>query len=416
MLAIVTTHPIQYQVPLWRALAADGRVPFEVWFLTRHGAEVTRDKEFGKSFAWDVDPLEGYPHRFLRVNPDWDVNRFAGVRLSEPLGPLIRERGVRAVWLQGWQVMAYWQAARQARAVGAAVWLRGESNDMAPRPAWKRLLRRVVLGQLFRRVDHFLCIGSANRRMYAAMGVPPERLHMAPYCVDNERFATQADELRAQRAELRKGWNIPEDAFCVLFCGKFIVKKRPIDVVEAVKRLVARGARLEAGAVHLLFVGSGELGSELRAACDVAFDADKVPSLDHAKAKKSLASSLAPLASNDAPRASFAGFLNQTQIPRAYAAADCLVLPSDHGETWGLVVNEAMASGLPCVVSDACGCAEDLVEPPFRYPCGDVEALAGAIAHVMKNREAVAVRCRERVTAFDLDATVEAVVRIWNHG
>jgi glycosyltransferase involved in cell wall biosynthesis len=76
------------------------------------------------------------------------------------------------------------------------------------------------------------------------------------------------------------------------------------------------------------------------------------------------------------PRASFTGFLNQTEISRAYVAADCLVLPSDHGETWGLVVNEALASGLPCLVSDACGCAEDLAGPQFSFPLGDVGVLA----------------------------------------
>ncbi len=435
MLSIVTTHPIQYQVPLWRSLAADGRVPFEVWFLTRHGAEVTRDKEFGKSFAWDVDPLEGYPHRFLRVNEGWDVNRFWGVRLAEPLGPLIRERGVRAVWLQGWQVMAYWQAAWQAKAAGAEVWLRGESNDLAPRPAWKRLLRRAVLGRLFSKVDHFLCIGSANRRLYEAMGVPQEKLHSAPYCVDNARFAKEAGEsrnsefgnrslaaairnsefgnrnlesgIRNPKSEIRNSWKIPEDAFCVLFCGKFIGKKRPGDLVAAARRLVNSecGVR-SAETCHLLFVGSGEMGDVLRSACEIAFDAENPNS-----ELRTPNSGFEPR-----PRASFTGFLNQTQIPRAYAAADCLVLSSDHGETWGLVVNEAMASGLPCVVSDACGCAEDLVEPELRYRCGDVGALAKAIAHVRDNREALAARCRERVKAFDLGATVDAVAGIWKHG
>ena len=49
MVAILTTHPIQYQVPLWQALARDGRVPFEVWYLTNHGAEISRDRELRPS-------------------------------------------------------------------------------------------------------------------------------------------------------------------------------------------------------------------------------------------------------------------------------------------------------------------------------------------------------------------------------
>ena len=80
------------------------------------------------------------------------------------------------------------------------------------------------------------------------------------------------------------------------------------------------------------------------------------------------------------PPASFVGFLNQTEISRAYVAADCLVLPSDHGETWGLVVNEALASGLPCLVSDACGCAEDLAGDEFSFPMGNLNVLADKLA------------------------------------
>ena len=85
---------------------------------------------------------------------------------------------------------------------------------------------------------------------------------------------------------------------------------------------------------------------------------------------------------------SFTGFLNQTEISKAYIAADCLVLPSESTETWGLVVNEAMASNLPCIASDACGCAEDLVapiSPQLRFPLGDISAIAAAIQSIMSD-------------------------------
>ena len=67
MLAILTTHPIQYQVPFWQALAKDGRVPFEVWYLTDHGAKPSLDREFGRTFAWDIEMLAGYPHRIIEA-------------------------------------------------------------------------------------------------------------------------------------------------------------------------------------------------------------------------------------------------------------------------------------------------------------------------------------------------------------
>jgi len=376
VLAILTTHPIQYQVPLWQALARDGRVPFEVWYLCDHAVRATADPEFGRTFAWDLGQgsLEGYPHRFLRTNPRRSLRPadFFGLRLQEPLAPLFREKNVSALWIQGWQKLAYWQAVAQAKSAGVEVWLRGETNDLAPPGGGlRRWLKRTRLRWLFSRVDRFLCIGTANRRFYTQHGVPATRMFAAPYGVDHARFAAQASALRSRRAEIRAQWGIAADAFCVLFCGKFIPKKRPFDLVQASAQL----AKSDAAAVHLLFVGSGVLGGDLRRACDVVFDAETT------------ARSSAQPDDSLRPRASFAGFLNQVEISRAYVAADALVLPSDHGETWGLVVNEAMASGLPCVVSDAIGCGEDLVttvDDALRFPLGDAARLGGALTRVRR--------------------------------
>ena len=110
---------------------------------------------------------------------------------------------------------------------------------------------------------------------------------------------------------------------------------------------------------HLLFVGAGALECSLRTA-----------------------------AADSGISCSFAGFLNQTEIPNAYAATDCLVLPSDSGETWGLVVNEAMACGLPAIVSDRVGCREDLIVEGITghsFPFGDIPALAGRMREMASN-------------------------------
>jgi glycosyltransferase involved in cell wall biosynthesis len=378
VLVILTTHPIQYQVPVWRALAADGRVAFEVWYLTRHGVAPSRDAEFGETFRWDIDLLSGYPHRFLDGGEGVSPADFWACRLRGPLALQLRAAGARALWIQGWQVLAYWQAVRAARAAGCEVWLRGESNDLAPQPLWKQTLRRLRLGRLMSRVDRFFFIGSANRRLYQSFGVAQERLYRSPYAVDNARFAGQAQALRGKRAELRRAWTIPDEAFCVLFCGKFIAKKRPQDLVAAA-RLLRDDGRLPG--IHLLFAGAGALEAELRAQC--------VRELGEGAA-------------------SFTGFLNQSEISRAYVAADCLVLPSDFGETWGLVVNEALASGLPCLVSEACGCAEDLAGRDFTFPLGDVAALAGKLARV---RSGELRRAPAELPA--IGDTVDAVAQAW---
>lgn len=102
---------------------------------------------------------------------------------------------------------------------------------------------------------------------------------------------------------------------------------------------------------------------------------------------------------------SFTGFLNQGEIATAYVAADCLVLPSD-SETWGLVVNEAMACGLPAIVSEACGCVPDLIDDEvtgYGFPCGDIAALTGLmarVAHTSGVAAALSVGAGQRIASF----------------
>ena len=401
MLAILTTHPIQYQVPLWQALAKDGRVPFEVWYMTDRHTRISHDREFGKSFAWDLEMLEGYRYRFLNVAPGATPGSFWRCRLSEDLATRLKNSGARALWIQGWQVAAYWQAAWSAERACVELWLRAESNDLKYVPPWKRMLKQWMLGQLFRRVDHFLYIGIANRRLYEKYGASSEKLHATPYAVDNERFARQAAELKPQRVALRLRWGIADDAFCILFCGKFIPKKHPSDLIAAALLLHDNGQMPK---VHLLFVGSGELGGELRQGCSVVFDAD--------------AGGLQTLSLNDGswrPPATFAGFLNQKEISQAYVAADCLALPSDSGETWGLVVNEAMASGLPCAASRACGCTNDLLSPDWperTFGPGDPAGLANSFVQIYRGDRSGQAE-RRRISSYSIQATLDQVTRLY---
>lgn len=349
MLVIVTSHPIQYQAPLWRALAATG-LKFEVWFLTPHAVKPSFDREFGRTFAWDADLLRGYPHRFLPVKEGWQLNRFRGIRLSTDWKTLLREAGATSLWLEGWRFSTLWRAAQAGRRLNLKMILRGETNDLEARSGPRAALRGILLRRYFALFDHFLCIGTANRRFYEKSGVRPDRLISAPYAVDNGHFSRQAAEARPARHEWRRQNGIPIDAVVPLFCGKMIAKKRPLDFVRAAAAWQPRLQR----PLHLLFAGDGELQETVRAEM----------------MQRSL-------------QGTFLGFCNQGAMPAVYAAADLLVLPSDHGETWGLVVNEAMAAGLPCAVSDRCGCAEDLVrtlDPRRVAACGDTNELAGAMA------------------------------------
>ena len=143
--------------------------------------------------------------------------------------------------------------------------MRGDTNTRSNAGGIKQDLKRIVLRRLLKRVDHFLCVGEANRQFYLRQGVCEDQLASAPHCVDNSRFAAQADAMRSERDALRKRWEIPASAFCVLFCGKLVEKKRPLDLVEAVKRLNGTAAGKP---VHVLFAGAGELEAALRNAAD----------------------------------------------------------------------------------------------------------------------------------------------------
>jgi glycosyltransferase involved in cell wall biosynthesis len=355
------------------------------------------DTGFRRRLAWDIDLLAGYDYAFIEgVQATAPQNSFLWLKLKHGFGEVLKVQGVRALWVQGWQVAAYWQAVWEARRVGVEVWLRGETNLRSNGTLPTLGLKRAVLRRLLRRVDRFLYIGEANRVFYASQGIPPTQMIRAPYCVDNERFAEQASRLRPLRQELRRKWCIPDDAFCFLFIGKFTPKKRPTDLVTAVQRLQEEGTGRP---LHILFVGTGELDEAVRRSCMIAFDA----------------AGLSTRSTEGAPLASFVGFLNQTEVSQAYVAADCLVLPSDAGETWGLVVNEAMASGLPCVTSDTCGCAEDLilpVRPELCYPVADVERLQRSLRAVMATPPSGDL-LQDHIRKYDLLHTVEAVEQLY---
>src|SRR6266480_3431300 len=335
--------------------------------MSDQGLEARFDPGFGKSLSWDIDLLGGYESEFLDTYKGRRSDSFWWLRLRPGFGSALRGMGADALWIQGWQVAAYWQAVFEARQASTEVWLRGETNPRSSAGRIGRLFKRRLLREFLRRVDRFLYIGEANRQFYLEQGIDEGRLVSAPYCVDNARFATAAAAARSERDRIRAEWRIPADAFCFLFAGKMIAKKRPLDITRATQRLQNA---LQEKKIHLLWVGTGELGDELTQSCYACFDALRQTSV------------YAPNRHN-APNASFIGFLNQSEISRAYVAADCLVLPSDAQETWGLVVNEAMASGLPCIVSNACGCAEDLVKPirpDLCYAVGDITALERAMA------------------------------------
>ena len=206
-LAVVTSHPIQYQVPLWRALADDSRVDPHVFYLSRHGLERRTDRDFGAAFAWDIDLLDGYESSFVRnLRERTPPGRFLS-HINPGIGRALGRHRPHAVLFSGLRNPSALAALLRARSKRIPCLYRSESSVLDPHGgvalrsgAW-----------LIHRTQAVLPIGTANDRYYDRIGYPPGRRFLSPYAVDNRHFRASAVEQVAARA----GLGLPgEDSSC----------------------------------------------------------------------------------------------------------------------------------------------------------------------------------------------------------
>jgi glycosyltransferase involved in cell wall biosynthesis len=283
------------------------------------------------------------------------------------------------VLVPGWHSITMIRALFATRRAGIPVLYRGDTNNMAAPAGWRRLAWHAKTRALLALYSGYLSVGSRSREYLLAHGVSPTRVFASRHAVDNDCFAAiSAAHLTASgRVASRAECGAHPDDFLVLFAGKLDAQKRPFDAVRAV-------ASMGPNAV-LAIAGSGDLDG------DICAEAAR------------LGVRIAPL-----------GFVNQSRLGAVYAAADCLVLPSAH-ESWGLVVNEAMATGLPVVVTDRVGCAPDLVTPGETGEIcrvGDHADLARALERVRSRgaRGTMADACRTRVARHSFTAATTGLL------
>lgn len=345
-LCVLTTHPIQYMAPWFRALAQEPELELDVVFLRELDA-AQQGVGFGQAFQWDVPLRQGYPNRVVGVSEG--IRSLPGALLR--LRRAILESRPDALLITGWNEPGLAVAYPLARLLGVPVILRGESNALRRRSALTKLLHRLLLSL----VSAVVVIGRANRQFYLDNGVAADRLFAGAYFVESDRMVEMAEAHAGDRAGLRAANGFGGADFVFAFVGKHVPFKRPMLLVEA-----AALARQRGWPVKLLFAGSGELTADLKRRADEL----GVP-------------------------VHFTGFLNQTEMWKAYVPADAFVLPSTNGETWGLVTNEAMLFGLPVIVSDQVGCGPDLVidgETGYVFS-GGAEGLADAMERLLMRRD-----------------------------
>lgn len=324
-LAIVSTHPIQYYAPLFQWLARSPAIRPRIFFTwSQTAAASVADPGFGRSIAWDIPLLEGYEYEFVpNVASRPGTEHFWGLRNPSLVGAIEAWRP-DAVLVFGWHAASHLGALRHFKG-RTPVLFRGDSTLLDRSSRWRMAARRVALTWVYRHIDVAVSVGSNNRDYFRWCGVPEERIAFAPHAIDTKRFSDPDGTHEAQAARWRRELAIPAAARTLVYAGKLVPKKDPMLLLEAFLQGGAAGH-------HLVFVGDGVLGADLRARAAARTDVHFLP------------------------------FQNQGAMPAVYRLGNVFVLPSrGPGETWGLAVNEAMASGRPVIAGSKVGGARDLI-------------------------------------------------------
>lgn len=353
------SHPIQYFSPLLKELAR--HTELEVCYFSDVSLRNNKDAGFGTTIKWDIPLLEGYRSDFLKnlIKTKPVSNGFFDVFNPSVIGKL-RKTKHKIVIVNGWSYSSNWLVFLFGKLFGKEIWLRAESPLNQELRKSKKILfiKKILLKHILFRflVDKFLYIGSQNKAFYQYYGVTQEdRLIYTPYAVDNISFRNESKRLASQKDAIRKELSIPLDKKIILYSGKYIQKKRPLDLLQAFSRIGNQD-------YLLIFMGEGELRTEM----------------EHFITKKRLNNVI------------LTGFVNQSQISKYYSIADVFVMCSGMGETWGLSVNEAMNFGLPVLVSETCGSSFDLVQDGingYTFKEGDVAALAQKLDSILSSDE-----------------------------
>ena len=321
-LAIIITHPIQYYIPVFQALAK--HISIKVFYTAGSAGKNKYDNGFGQHINWDIPLLQGYDYEFIS-NYAWSPgsHHFFGI-LNLNAARQIRNFNPSSVLIYGWAYFSHLYLLSTLKK-DLQVLFRGDSKLIQGNSAIKAWVKSLLLKRIYRHVNTALYVGSANRAYFSAYGLPDCRLAFVPHAIDNSRFA---EDRSSDVLSLHQELGIQPEEIVILFTGKLLNIKNPALLIHAF-------CNMGISNTHLLIVGSGKLEQELR--------------------------QLACRQSNS-NRIHFLPFQNQSRMPVIYQACDLFCIPSKTpGETWGLAVNEAMAAGKAILASDEVASAADLV-------------------------------------------------------
>jgi glycosyltransferase involved in cell wall biosynthesis len=356
-LVIFESHPIQYRAPVYTSLEELRPARIHVVYGSDFSIQGYRDPGFASLFAWDSNLLQGYSYSFLRQQQTKPLAGWGSLD-GQGIAELLDRMQPKAILLNSLNYRFDHVAYLAALTKRLQVWMRCETQDQAfSRSGFKNVLRSLYYSAIYSKVDRAFPIGSLNRDHWLRHGLKPKQLSHANYCTPNPLAGCQSSQLLERRNDLRDRLGVLPSSHLVAFFGKFIPKKNPQLLFSCIDHLQTSNRNQLA----LVFVGNGSLQADLQLMANRSSRHYGIQSY-------------------------FPGFINQQALPDWYLAADTVVLPSRRmGETWGLVVNEALQAGCNVVVSDAVGCSADFGGwPRVRViPEGSSAALAVALDSLM---------------------------------
>jgi glycosyltransferase involved in cell wall biosynthesis len=354
----INSHPIQYFAPMYKYMNEHG-VTTKAWYCSDESIRGGFDKQFGVDVKWDIPLLEGYESHFFK-NFSWKPSLSAGFFGLMNLGAIARIFKIpKSVFvIHGWNYFTHFFVIFLGKLMGHTICLRCEmpQNQELLKQGWRQTLKKVLLKYfVFPRVNYFLYIGSQNLAFYKSYGIKDSQLIFCPYSVDDNRFRKEHLELKPTVGTIKSRMGIPANAKIILYSGKYMEKKRPMDLLRAFKQL-------SNPACWLIMVGEGELRKEMEQF----------------------------ITTNQLNKVILTGFVNQSQVSEYYAISDVFVMCSTIGETWGLSVNEAMNFGLPVIISDLTGCSEDMVingDNGYIFETGNTHQIALSLFDVLFSKK-----------------------------
>ena len=352
-LAIISSHPIQYNAPMFALLAKSEIIEIKVFYTWSQSKESLFDKDFGKQIQWDIPLLEGYEYEFIEnISPDPGPHHFKGI-VCPGLINAIKNWKAEALLVYGWNYKAHYDVMRQFKGK-IPVYFRGDSTLLDETGGAKQLVRRLFLKWIYRSADYAFFVGENSRQYFLKHGFKNDHLFYAPHAIENSRFSDNDGVYKAEAKQWRTELGFADDDILVLFVGKFEPKKNPLILIHAAKQI-------KYDKLHFVFVGNGNLEDEMK---------------KESEGMKNI---------------HFLPFQNQSRMPVVYYLSNILALPSQGpGETWGLVVNEAMACERAILVSTKSGCSIDLVENDkngYIFESGNLDQVVSYLEKMTTSRE-----------------------------